>query len=47
LPPRIFVNDPMASAKLSIVQALVESTTQKVVSNQLKLESLLSKECER
>jgi len=41
------VNDPMASAKLKVVQALAESATQKAVSNQLKLESLLSKECER
>jgi hypothetical protein len=43
LPPRTFVNDPMASAKLSVVQALAESATEKAVSNQLILESLLSK----
>ena len=47
LPPITFVNNPMASAKLSVVQALAESATEKAVSNQLKLESLLSKECER
>jgi len=37
LPPRTFVNDPMTSAKLSVVQALAESATQKAFSNQLKL----------
>lgn len=41
------MNDPMASAKLSVVHALAESVTQKAISNQMKLDSLLSKECER
>lgn len=45
--PRTFSNDSLGSAKLSLIQAVTESVTQKVVADQLKMDSLFSQECER